>query len=43
MLSKASPDDQIAMDRAIDNALEVIESVVSGEMQKAMNRLHSSQ
>ena len=43
VLSKASPDDQIAMDRAIDNALEVIESVVSGEMQKAMNRLHSSQ
>jgi len=42
VLNKPSQDDQISIERAIDNATRVIEDVVSGDMQKAMNTLHSN-
>jgi len=41
VLNKPSSDDRISIERAIDNSLRVIDDVVSGEMQKAMNTLHS--
>jgi len=41
VLNKASSDDKISIERAIDNALRVMSDVMSGEMQKAMHRLHS--
>ncbi len=42
VLSKASTDDKISIERAIDNALHVIPDIISGEMQKAMHKLHSA-
>ena len=42
VLNKPSNDDRISIERAIDNSLRVIEDVVAGEMQKAMNALHSA-
>ena len=41
VLNKPSVDDKISIDNAIDNALRVIPDVISGEMQKAMHKLHS--
>lgn len=41
VLGKAPADEQRLMDDAIDDALEVMPLAVSGEMQKAMNQLHS--
>lgn len=41
VLGKAPSDEQIEMENAIDRALDVLPEVVSGEMQKAMNQLHS--
>ena len=42
VLNKPSKDDRISIDRAIDNALSVTDIIAAGEMQKAMNTLHSS-
>lgn len=41
VLGKAPADEQGLMERAIDNALDVMPLAVSGEIQKAMNQLHS--
>jgi len=41
VLGKARSDEQIEMENAIDRALEVLPLAISGEMQKAMNQLHS--
>ncbi|VAX14669.1 Peptidyl-tRNA hydrolase [hydrothermal vent metagenome] len=43
VLKKTSTDDQIEIDRAIDRALAVLPRVVEGELQKAMNELHTQQ
>lgn len=40
VLGKAPSNDRIEMERAIDRALDALPLAVSGEMQKAMNRLH---
>jgi len=41
VLQKASRDDRISIDRALDAALEVMPLLVRGELEKAMHRLHS--
>ncbi len=41
VLSQVNKDDEIEINNSIDKALDVVEWVVTGEMQKAMNRLHS--
>jgi len=41
VLNKPSVDDKISIDNAVDNALRIIPDVISGEMQKAMHKLHS--
>ncbi len=41
VLKKVSSDDRIAIERAIDNAIQVLPDVLSGEMNRAMNKLHS--
>lgn len=41
VLGKAPSDEQIEMENAIDRALDVLPEVVNGEIQKAMNQLHS--
>ncbi len=41
VLKKTSSDDQIEIERAIERALAVLPMVVEGELQKAMNELHS--
>ncbi len=41
VLSKPSKDDAVAIHNAIDQSLTVIEDIVMGETQKAMNTLHS--
>lgn len=41
VLQKPSPDDRIAIERAIDRALEVVPEVISGDLERAMNRLHA--
>jgi PTH1 family peptidyl-tRNA hydrolase len=41
VLGKAPPDEQRLMEQAIDNALDVMSLALAGEMEKAMNRLHS--
>ena len=41
VLSKPSKDDDMAIHNSIDQALAVIEEIVTGDMQKAMNTLHS--
>jgi len=41
VLGKAPADEQRLMEQAIDNALDVMPLAVCGEMQKAMNQLHS--
>ena len=40
VLNKATVDDRIEIERAIDAALSVLPLVLSGERQKAMNQLH---
>jgi len=42
VLGKAPSDEQIEMERAIERALDVLPLAISGEMQKAMNLLHSN-
>ncbi|MEE9303811.1 MAG: aminoacyl-tRNA hydrolase [Thiotrichaceae bacterium] len=41
VLSPVNTGDEIDINNSIDHALDVVEWVVTGEMQKAMNRLHS--
>ncbi len=41
VLKKASLDDQISIERNIERAIKVLPLVVEGELQKAMNELHS--
>jgi PTH1 family peptidyl-tRNA hydrolase len=43
VLGKASPDDQRLMADAVDDALRELPTIVAGELQKAMNHLHSRQ
>ncbi len=43
VLKKTSTDDKIEIERAIERALIVLPMVVEGELQKAMNKLHSQQ
>lgn len=42
VLKKASQDDKIEIEHAIDNALRVLPDVVEDDIPKAMNKLHSS-
>ena len=41
VLKKASTDDQISIERNIERALNVLPLVIEGEVQKAMNELHT--
>jgi PTH1 family peptidyl-tRNA hydrolase len=41
VLNKPSGDDRIAIDRAIDAALDVLPLLLKGEMPRAINKLHS--
>ena len=41
VLKKASSDDQISIERNIERALNVLPLVIEGEIQKAMNELHT--
>ncbi len=41
VLGKPSPDDSISLDRCIDDCLAVMDQMVAGEWQKAMNQLHT--
>lgn len=41
VLKKASADDQISIERNIERALKVLPLVIEGEIQKAMNELHT--
>lgn len=41
VLKKASTDDQISIERNIERALNVLPLVIEGEIQKAMNELHT--
>lgn len=41
VLSKASADDQITIEAAVDEALRALPQILDGELQVAMNRLHS--
>ena len=41
VLKKASTDDQISIERDIERALNVLPLVIEGEVQKAMNELHT--
>ncbi|MCW8899872.1 MAG: aminoacyl-tRNA hydrolase [Gammaproteobacteria bacterium] len=41
VLKKASTDDQISIERNIERALNVLPLVIAGEVQKAMNELHT--
>ncbi|HEC20328.1 MAG TPA: aminoacyl-tRNA hydrolase [Gammaproteobacteria bacterium] len=41
VLGKAPRDEQIEIDNAIDEALRTLPQILDGEMQAAMNRLHS--
>lgn len=41
VLSRPSPEERAAMEAAMDRAAEVLPDLVSGDRQKAMNRLHS--
>jgi PTH1 family peptidyl-tRNA hydrolase len=43
VLGKASPDDQRLMEMAVDDALRELPTIIEGELQKAMNHLHSRQ
>ncbi len=41
VLSKPAPDDRIAIERAIDEAQRQLPLILQGELEKAMNHLHS--
>lgn len=41
VLGRPAKDDEAAILRSIDNAADVLELIVAGEMEKAMHRLHS--
>ena len=41
VLGKASPDDRISIEAAIDEALHSLPQILDGDLQAAMNRLHS--
>lgn len=41
VLKKASTDDQISIERSIERALNVLPLVIEGDVQKAMNELHT--
>ena len=41
VLKKSSTDDHVAIERAIEAAIKVLPDVINGDMQKAMNQLHS--
>jgi len=41
VLNKVSTDDRIDIERAIDRALDVLPTIIAGEMQKAMTELHT--
>ena len=41
VLSRPSQGDEIEINNAIDRALDVIETIIAGESQKAMNTLHT--
>ncbi|MCK5386441.1 MAG: aminoacyl-tRNA hydrolase [Gammaproteobacteria bacterium] len=41
VLKKASTDDQISIERNIERALKVLPLVIEGDIQKAMNELHT--
>lgn len=43
VLGKPSPDEQRLMDEAISKSIDVMPLAVAGELQKAMNRLHTNQ
>jgi PTH1 family peptidyl-tRNA hydrolase len=43
VLGKASPDDQRLIEMAVDDALRELPNILGGELQKAMNHLHSRQ
>ena len=43
VLQKPSPDDRAAIDRAIDKALSLLPQMFSGDMQGAMNKLHTEE
>lgn len=43
VLKKASQDDRIEIERAIERALQVLPEVIDGNLQQAMNRLHTQQ
>lgn len=40
VLRRPAPDDRVGMEQAIDNAIDVMPSLIQGEWQKAMNELH---
>lgn len=40
VLSRAAPDEQIEIERAVDRAIDELETILDGDLQKAMNRLH---
>ena len=42
VLSRPNQNDEIAINNAIDNALDVIEEIIVGDNQKAMNTLHTN-
>jgi PTH1 family peptidyl-tRNA hydrolase len=42
VLKKSSTDDQIDIERAIEQAMKVLPDVIDGNLQKAMNQLHSN-
>lgn len=42
VLKKASSDDHIDIERAIDQALKVLPQVIDGDLAKAMNELHTN-
>ena len=43
MLQKPSAEDRAAIDAAIDKALGVLPQILAGDMQTAMNRLHTEE
>jgi PTH1 family peptidyl-tRNA hydrolase len=42
VLNRASKDDEISIDLAIDKSIDVIEDLVGGQLEKAMKELHTS-
>lgn len=42
VLKKTSTDDQVEIERAIEQAMKVLPDVIDGNLQKAMNQLHTN-